>query len=186
MNGTDDIWVSLFFIGIGTFLYARARLRKTKRVFIPDYQRGILYRGGTFARVIGPGSYNSYISNEQIVIVDMRPQPFVIERLLYQDALKSPSVISIGAELTVSDPYRACTALKDQVNDSVAIVRDAMRATLSKSISDTTDEARRKAGEEIAACANADLDKVGMRVANLEVTETWSRPIRSQIASGAN
>jgi len=178
MTMADNVWVVVFFAGIAALLYARIRLSKTKRIFITDYQRGIRYKGGAFAGLLKPGSYNSYTPKEQIMVVDMRPQPFVVERLLYQDALQAPSVISIGAELIVSSPYEACSALKNQVDDSIAIVRDALRATVSKSITDTTMAARSIMSREIEAAANVELNRFGMRVSKLEITEVWSRLIQ--------
>jgi len=183
---SDDIWQLVFLVGIAAIIYARIRLRKTKRIFITDYQRGIRYEMGAFAGVVGPGSYNCYSPKEQIIVVDMRPQPFVIERLLYRDALQAPSVISIGAELNVADPFLACTSLKDQVNDAVAIVREALRATVSRSIADTVTGMNSKIGDEIVAAANADLDKFGIRLSNLEITEAWSQPVQPRATAGAN
>lgn len=114
---------------------------------------------------------------EQILIVDMRPQLFVIERLFYRDALQAASVISIGGELNVSDPYSAGTVLKDQVNDSIAIVREALRTTVSRGVIDATEASKAKTVAEIQSSANASLAQYGMRVVNVELTEVWSQEI---------
>lgn len=186
MSTADNFWMILFFAGVATWFYARGRLRQTKRVFITDYQRGVRYAGGAFADVLEPGSYNSYTPKEQITVVDMRPQPFVIERLFYQDALQSPSVISIGGALSVSDPYGAVTTLKDQVNEAIAIVREALRATVSKGITDSAIEFRNRTAVEIQAAANAELNKCGLRITDLEITEVWSRQVRPHMSAGTN
>ena len=186
MGASDYIWVVLLFSGIALFLIARFRLGKTKRFFITDYQRGVRYKNGIFAGVLDLGYYNCYTPSEQLVIVDMRPQPFVIERLIYQDAVQAPSVISIGAELKVSDPYRSCTALKDQVADSVAIVRDVLLATVSKGITDAAVEGRKRTADEVTDAANAELSKRGMCVSSMEITEVWSRVARPTQKAGAN
>jgi len=182
----DLIWLIVFLAGIGGILFARVRLSKTKRLFITDYQRGVRYKNGAFSGELGPGTYDLYTPTEQVIVVDMRPQLFVVDRLLYHDALKAPSVISIGAELIVSNAYTACTALKDQINESVAMVRDVMREAMSKSISDPSSQARKKIARDLEAAANAALDKVGMQVSNLEVTELWPQFVQPKTISGAN
>jgi hypothetical protein len=175
-----------FLAGFAIWFYARLRLRQTKRVFIADYQHGVRYAKGIFADVLEPGSYNSYTPKEQITVVDMRPQPFVIERFFYKDVLQSPSVISIGGKLSVSDPYEAVTALKDQVNESIAIIREALRATVSRGIADPTIESRNRITLEIEAAANAELNESGLRVTDLEITELWSLPALPHMSAGTN
>ena len=186
MDVLDTIWLVVFLGGLAFLVFARSRLRHTKRVFIPDYQRGVRFKNGIFVDVLGPGSFDSYTPTEQIVIVDMRPQPLVVERLLYKDALRMPSVISLGAELTVSDPYQACTVFKDQINESITVVREAARTIVSKSIADTAADARQKIASAIESAANVELDKSGLRVSKLEITELWSRHLHPRVPEGAN
>jgi hypothetical protein len=76
--------------------------------------------------------------------------------------------------------------LKDQINESVAMVRDVMREAMSKSISDPSSQARKKIARDLEAAANAALDKVGMQVSNLEVTELWPQFVQPKTISGAN
>jgi uncharacterized membrane protein YqiK len=76
--------------------------------------------------------------------------------------------------------------LKDQVNDSLSIMRDTLRATVSSQISDGRQEIRNKTAEQIAAAVNAALEKVGMRVSNLEITELWSRSVQPKMTKGTN
>ncbi|MGB9237098.1 MAG: SPFH domain-containing protein [Terriglobales bacterium] len=183
---TSSIPFAIFLAAFAALWYRRVRVSKTKRFFITDFQCGIRYRAGAFANEMGPGSYDVYTPKEQVIVLDLRPQPFVIERLFYRDALQSPSVISIGAELKVAVPSTACIALKDQVNESVAIVRDTLRDTISKTIADATPEARKRASRDIETAANTALSKVGMQISKLEITELWSAISRSRKISGAN
>jgi hypothetical protein len=182
----DTIALVICFAGIVGWMWMRIRLRKTQRIFVMDFQRGVRYESGTFADELGPGCYEIYSPKDQVVVVDMRPQPFVIDRLLYHDALRAPSVISLGGELTVEEPFTACTALKDQVNESIAIVRDALRESVSHSISDATAEVRGNFAHDIEEAANTALKRVGMRITNVEITEMWSQFVRPPTMSGAN
>ena len=86
----------------------------------------------------------------------------------------------------VRDPYTAATRLKDTTADSVAIVRDAIRLTVSKTIAGHPPEARVAAAAEIEKAGNAELQGFGMGIAEVEVTEMWSRTVEPRMISGAN
>jgi regulator of protease activity HflC (stomatin/prohibitin superfamily) len=151
------------------------RMRKIKRVYITDYMRGVRYVKGSFRDVLGPGSYQPFTRRVTIERVDMRPVPFVLERIFYRDALQSDAVVSIGAQMLVSDPHFASTMLEDKVGDSMPIVRDTLRSVLSRGIMDESPEFRIKAAADITSAANAELSKFGMKIAGVEVTELSSR-----------
>jgi regulator of protease activity HflC (stomatin/prohibitin superfamily) len=150
-------------------------MRKIKRIYITDYMRGVRYVKGSFRDVLGPGSYQPFTRSVTIERVDMRPVPFVLERIFYRDALQSDAVVSIGAEMLVSDPHIASTMLTDKVSDSIPIVRDTLRAILSRGITDESPEFRVKAAADITSAANAELSQLGMRISNVEVTELSTR-----------
>jgi hypothetical protein len=182
----DGLWALAFLAAVIALRSTRLFAKKGARVFVPDYQCGVLFVDGAFREVMGPGSYNPTTANEQITIIDMRPQPVVVERIFYQDALQAPSVISIGAELSVADPYQATTKLKNVINDSLAIMRDTLRGVVSKRIADISLEVRNKTATDITAVLNEDLRKCGMQVANVEITEFWSRTLKPHPMAGAN
>src|ERR1700687_6024646 len=70
--------------------------RGKKRILIPDYRRGVLFVNGAFVKVLEPGSYPVSALKQQLTIVDMRPQPIVLERIFFQDALKNQGVVSLA------------------------------------------------------------------------------------------
>jgi flagellar basal body-associated protein FliL len=159
-------------------LVLAARLnRGKKRILIPDYRRGVLFVDGTFVKVLEPGSYRVAASKQQVTIVDMRPQPILLERVFFQDALKNQGVISVAVDLLVQDPHLSATMTRDQVKDGVAILRDQLRTVLSQQIADLRPEAPAKLADAIAAAANNELRKIGMRITATEVTEFWSAPM---------
>lgn len=134
---------------------------------------------------MGRRSYRSYPGRDQINLVDMRPNLFLEERMSYEDAMQSPSIMSIGAELAVSDPYLAFTKLKDPIDDSIPIAKEIIWSFAASNITDTSPAAREKTAEEITKAVNSELSQFGVRVGNLEITELWSRPLQ-QGALGAN
>lgn len=171
----DTIWSLLLFTSV--IIYGSVkRLRKTKRIFIPDYERGLRFVKGSFVNVLGPGSYHPFSLKEQIEVVDMRPQPIFLERISYRDAWQAESWMSVGAELVVSDAYLASTTMKDRVNDSLVVIRDTVRSIVSRVIGERSSEFLTKTATDITAAVNAELARLGMRVSNVEIVEFWSRP----------
>jgi hypothetical protein len=163
---------------IVTFVLSR-RAALRKRIVITDFRRGVRFVGGVFSNVLEAGSYSFDPRKEQITIVDMRPQPFLMERLGFQDALKNPGVISLGAELLVRDPHLAASALRDQVKDAYILARDTVRTAMSKQIvADTADTAGLM--QTLTAALRGELNKVGMDIADIEVTELWSSSATTQ------
>jgi regulator of protease activity HflC (stomatin/prohibitin superfamily) len=150
--------------------------RKAKRIFVTDYQRGVRFVKGSFSNVLGPGSYQPLTSREQIEVVDMRPQPIFLEKISYRDACQNDSFLSIGAEMLVCDPHLAVTTLKKQIDDSLPIVRDALRSVVSRGIADGSPEFRSKTAVDITQAINAELSRVGMKISGVEIVELWSRP----------
>ena len=132
MNSDANLSFVIWFCVI-VFVVVR-RIRKPKRVFITDYQRGIRYVRGSFANLLGPGSYLASGSKEHIDTVDMRPQPIILERTFYRDSWQNDAFVTIGAELQVSDARLPATMLKDQVNDSLPLVRDALRSVVTRGV----------------------------------------------------
>jgi SPFH domain / Band 7 family len=150
--------------------------RGTKRILIPDYRRGVLFVNGAFVKVLEAGSYRVSAPKQQLTIIDMRPQPILMERVLFQDALKNQGVVSLAVEVLVRDPHLAATSTRDQVKDAIAIVRDQLRVVLSQQIIELRDDTRTKLAASVAAAANTELQRIGMRVDSAEITELYCAP----------
>jgi hypothetical protein len=161
------------------------RLREIKRVYVPDFQRGLRFVNGAYVNMLGPGSYQIAATREHIEIVDMRPQPVILERTFYRDAWNNTALVSVGADILVSNPHLAGTALKDQINDSLPIARDAVRSALSRGTASDDLDFRTRAVADITQAVNEELDRVGMKIENVEIVEFWLRPIAGEITGVA-
>jgi hypothetical protein len=146
------------------------RLRRRKVVYITDFQTGLRFRDGTVCKVLPPGSYLTSGSRNMIAVVDMRPRPFVLERLMYQDVLQTNSVISVGGELWIRDPNLAVITLKDIVGNSLPIVRERLCQAASRSIIDASPEGRKELAGRLLAELNRELETRGVEIRNLEIT----------------
>jgi regulator of protease activity HflC (stomatin/prohibitin superfamily) len=151
-------------------------LSKGKRVYLTDYTRGLYFVKGAFSGILRPGSYRPFITKQQIEIVDIRPQPIFLEKLSYRDACQNASMLSMGAEIAISDARLAVSMLKVPIDDSIPIVRDTVRSVVSRTIADDSPEYRSKTAADILQAVNSELDRVGMKISNVEVVELWSRP----------
>lgn len=162
---------SSIIIAIWVFLISAFYERKwTKRLVITDFCRGVRFVGGAFSAVLEPGSYTYNSRKEQITVVDMRPQPILIERLAFEDGIKQSGVISVAAQLSVCDPQVAATVLRDQIKDALILTRDAISMALSQQfIADGENLIDMTGG--LAVAADTGLNKVGMRISGLEITE---------------
>jgi len=116
---TQDFFVNsasfVSLVSVITLTILSQSRRGKKRILITDYRRGVRFVGGVFAGVLEPGSHSFDARKEQITIMDMRPQPVLMERLTFQDALQHQGVVSLGTEFVVRDPQLAATALRDQI-----------------------------------------------------------------------
>lgn len=162
------------------------RRNKTKRVHLTDYTRGLCFVKGEFSGILGPGSYTPFLIKQQIEIVDMRPQPIFLEKLSYRDACQNESILSLGAQVSVSDPRIAVSALKAPIDDSLPIIRDTVRSVVSRTIADDSIEFRSKTAADILQAVNSELHRVGMKISNVEIVELWSRPGLARRTSTSN
>ena len=174
----------LVVISVLILYFRRQRNRGKKTILLTDYHRGVHFVNGSFQSVLGPGSYRYDPSNEQINIVDMRPQAILIERLPFQDALMHNGIISVGTELLVRDPRLAVTALRDQIKDAYVVVRETLRAELAKQIAAGPDSTA-SLSESITKAINTELARVGMAVSDVEITELWSQSLPIQTIAGS-
>jgi hypothetical protein len=174
MNSIDIVQLAYFVTAVALVIFL-FRFGKAPRTYVTDYMRGLRFVRGKFVDVLGPGGYKPFTRRVKVEVVDMRPVPFLLESISYRDALQNDSVVSISAEMLVDDPYLAVTSLEHRISDSIPIVRETLRATLSRTITDRTPDFRGRVAADIQTAANGELRSVGMKVANVEVTEIFSR-----------
>ena len=167
------------FAAVVAAIFLSRRIRRRTRVVITDYRRGVRFVGGVFSGILEAGSHTFDNRKEQITVVDMRPQPILIERLAFQDALNHQGLISIGAELVVRDPQLAASTLRDQVKDAYILARNSIRTAMSQQIVSGTGDLKGVTGT-ITNAARSELLKVGMDIADVDVTELWVSPVIPQ------
>ncbi|HEX5424268.1 MAG TPA: SPFH domain-containing protein [Candidatus Acidoferrales bacterium] len=169
----DTISFLILLITAAVVFYRFFTRKLRKRVMITDFRRGVYFVAGVLKTVLGPGTYVYNSRKEEISVVDMRPHPILIDRLVFQDALRHEGIISIGASLAVRDAKLAATALREQINDSYLIVRDTVKTAVSQQIAPARENVDALQNSLVDA-VNAALGKVGMGISELEITELWA------------
>jgi regulator of protease activity HflC (stomatin/prohibitin superfamily) len=176
----------LVFFAVVVVVVVALRMRNKRRVYVTEYQRGLRFVNGAFKEALGPGSYRPLFSGQNIELVDMRPQPVLLEVFPYRDALQHDSYVSLGLELLVDDPYLATKMLKDQVSDSLSVTRDKIRAVMSHTVCDGGPEFAARIAEQITSSVNGELQRLGMKVANVEITELSPPRRTAEFRGGPN
>lgn len=162
-------------VAVARLVWRTARAGK-KYVFLTDYRRGLRSTEGKLRQVKLLGSYYYSPKKENFLVVDMRPQPVLIERLFCRDALNRKAVISIATELSVMDPVEASNRLRDQIRDTVPMISDTVREVISRLALDGEGDGHAAIAHELTQAVNSKLCQLGMKVSSVEITEKWVDP----------
>jgi hypothetical protein len=182
-----DLLGSIIFIACfaATFAFA-VRMRRSKQVYLVDYQAGLRFQSDASSIVLPPGAYRTPATATPITVVDMRPYQFVVERFAFHDQLHDSCVISVGGELLVRDPQVAVNSFKNLLNDSLALVREHLRLAVLSCIVDPSPEGKLKMAATITAALNHELENRGVGIDNLEVIELWIQALTHNASGEAN
>jgi hypothetical protein len=184
---TADILVQfIFFVCLVTMVVFGIRLRRSKLLYIVDYQVGLRPRSDGSSELLQPGAYRSSAGGTPISIVDLRPRQFILERLVFQDMLRASGVISVGGELVIRDPQLAVTAFKNLVEDSLPIVRERLLHVVPRSIIDPSVDGRAKMAASVTADLNRELQSRGVAIEHLEITELWIQAVKFNMPAETN
>ena len=172
------------------FLVASALLtlymRRTTVVHVADFQVGIRFGKSGKCKILVPGSYRMGGGLDPITVVDMRPRPFLIERVNFQDALQGNCIVSIAAETVVSDPLLATNSLKNLFEDSLRAVRELLGPAAARQMIDADIQQREALAQALTSEINRELQTSGVVIQNLEITELLSRGRPAQSQAKAN
>jgi hypothetical protein len=182
-----DIFVQVWVLCcIAVAFFYVIRLRRTKSVYVADFQAGLRFRGGRGCTILRPGSYRSSRSSDPITLVDLRPYPFLVERLMFKDALRTHAVISVAGDFTVRNPELAFTSFKNLFDDSLSVIRQNLLPAASRLIADPSADGLAKMTVAITSELNRELNTRGVEIQSLEITELYVRPLIETVPAAAN
>jgi hypothetical protein len=183
---TEILGQLIFLVCLATMVVFGIRLRRSKLLYIVDYQVGLRPKSDGSSELLQPGAYRSSAGGTPISVVDLRPRQFILERLVFQDMLRASGVISVGGELVIRDPQLADIAFKNLLEDSLPIVRERLLHFAPRSIIDLSIEGRAKMAASITADLNREMQARGVGIEHLEITELWVQPAKYNLPSEAN
>jgi hypothetical protein len=177
---------AIYFACLGISLVFWVLLRRSKLVHVVEYQVGLSFRGNGEIRVLPPGTYRTNPSRDPITIVDMRPYQFLLERLVFQDALRVNAVISLSGQVAVRDPQVAVSMIKNLAEDPVTFAREGLRQMVSRVVVDPNQQERMRLAEKMKSDLNRELEPKGLVLQDLEITELWAESVRLDIPAEVN
>jgi regulator of protease activity HflC (stomatin/prohibitin superfamily) len=138
------------------FLYA------LKLVIIFEYERGLLFKGGRYARLLEPGSHWYLRSRHQIRRIDIRSQHIAIPG---QEVLSADNVglkISLVCSCRVVDPYQAIVANQNFLQAVYTELQVNLRDLVGETPIDELLEKRKELGAELLARAKDRVTEFGV------------------------
>lgn len=171
----NQFLAGVFGVLLVRFVWRTLRAGK-KHVLLTDFKRGLRSTNGKFCEVKPLGSHYYNPKKETLLVVDMRPQPVLIDRLFCRDALNRKAVVSIATELSVVDPVEAASRLRNDVRDTVPMISATLREVISKRAIDVEGLDHTTMAYELTQAVNSKLCQLGMKVSSLEIIEKWVDP----------
>lgn len=167
-------WLSTFIAGAATIaaVAAYACIKKAlKKITIFDYQQGILYRDGSFVKVLPAGSYWTWTSRDSITVVDTRR---AVLTLAGQEVITADKVgvkLSVLLSYQVTDAEKAVNKSQSWYQEIYAFAQLAVRDELSQLSVEQLMQARSDLGERLLAQVKPKSTEVGVDVLLVEIKD---------------
>jgi regulator of protease activity HflC (stomatin/prohibitin superfamily) len=141
------------------------------RITVFEYERGLQFRRGRFARVLQPGAYWYLSAFTRIQKVDIRPTRLAVAG---QEVLSADGVAvkaSVAATYKVSDPQRAVLASDDYRTAVYTELQLALRAVVSETKIDDLLAQRGAMSEKLKTLPATALAAIGIELQDASVRD---------------
>ena len=142
-----------------------------KVVTVHDYERGIRFRNGRLAGLLGPGTHVFIRPLSEVRVLDGRPTFVTVEG---QEVLTADGVavkVSLAARYVVGDPTAAITLDADFVRTLYLTLQLALREVIVGRTLDDALSTRREIGAAIQGACASDLAAIGIELLAVEVRD---------------
>lgn len=170
-----DFWmVALYISGILAGLAAVVGLfvlLGTKRIFIYEYERGLLYQNGKYRRTLDPGAYFFNSNFHKVVRVDIRRQSVTLPG---QEILTADNIsirISLAATYQVSDPYRVYNGSSSYQEELYLAVQSTLRDLVSAVPVADLLEKRKTLGETLLEASKTVAQELGVELLAVKIKD---------------
>ncbi|WP_242392675.1 slipin family protein [Anaeromyxobacter oryzisoli] len=164
------IAAALVVIGAAIAVGVVAR-RLVRFVLVREYEAGLLYRGGRFARRLGPGARIVLPVWEDVVVVDLRRR---IATIPGQEVLSADNVglkVSVAATYEIADPVRAVHEAQSYEEALHVAVQLGLRAAVGAAKIDDLLAQRIEIGKRLADAVGPQAEALGLRLHLVEVKD---------------
>lgn len=156
----------VLFIGGGFLLH-----RFIRRVVVFEYERGLLFRSGRFERTLEPGIYWYTTLSRMITKLDMRPRFVSISS---QEILSADNIslkLSLAANYTIVDPYRALQSSQDYQEALYILLQLNLRSVVSTLTMDDLLANRQAISAQLLALSTEPAQALGLQLFSTQIKD---------------
>jgi len=142
-----------------------------KRYTIFEYERGLLYTGGKFVKILPPGQYLIFTFTSYITEIDIRPR---FETITGQEVISSDGVtikISMGAKYEITDPHVAVNKVQNYQGEFYLLMQMALREIAGNTKIDEIIEKRNILGEKLMENASKKVEELGLKLLSADIKD---------------
>lgn len=152
-----SILVAIVVVVIGVRLLFRGAI-------VMEYQAGLLYASGKFARRLGPGRHWLFRPTQTITRVDLRPKLVAVPG---QEVIAADGVsfrLSLACRYHVAEPETAINKVEDYQQALYQVLQLSLREIVATSTGDEMLRGRREIGERLVTLASTPAREFGLHL----------------------
>jgi regulator of protease activity HflC (stomatin/prohibitin superfamily) len=142
-----------------------------RQVTVFEFERALLYRGGRFSGVVGPGSYWVMPRRTRIIKVDIRPRHIVVPG---QEVITADGVglkLTVSAKFAVEDAAKAVHSSVSYETAIYTVLQLALRNLVGASPVDAILSSRPEISERLYAASAPKADELGLKLHEAELKD---------------
>ena len=142
-----------------------------KRYTIFEYERGLLYSGGKFVKILPPGQYLIFTFTYYITKIDIRTR---FETITGQEVISSDGVtvkISMGAKYEITDPHVSVNKVQNYQGEFYLLMQMALREIIGNTKIDEIIEKRNILGEKLMENSSKKIEEIGLKLLSADIKD---------------
>lgn len=142
-----------------------------KRYTIFEYERGLLYTGGKFVKILTPGQYLIFTFTSYITKIDFRAR---FETITGQEVISSDGVtvkISMGAKYEITDPDVAVNKVQNYQGEFYLLMQMALREIVGNTKIDEILEKRNILSEKLMENSSKKVEVIGLKLISADIKD---------------
>jgi regulator of protease activity HflC (stomatin/prohibitin superfamily) len=140
------------------------------RVTILEYQRGLLFHKGRFARLIPPGAHWIRRGTNVVHVADMRESRMLLARQDVLSADNTSSRMNVMVRYRVIDPVVALTSVDNYLEAAYAVVHTVLREVVARTTSEQLLARRADIQDAVVREGRAPAAAIGIELTGVDVS----------------